>query len=177
MIFKIKFVKLKGPCQPRNYTFPFKKFGAKSRQFNPAWFKEYPNWLEYSISKDAAFCLCCYLFKPEVSEESGRESFVSEEFSNWKKKERLETHVGGPNSAHNQACGKCASIDCTRFLLRQGLAFRAHDESDDSKNQGNFLELLRWLCNHNKDIEVATLKNALNNLKLIAPDIQKDIVN
>ncbi|KAL0557019.1 hypothetical protein IC582_005537 [Cucumis melo] len=43
-----------------------------------------------------------------------------------------------------------ASIDCTRFLLRQGLAFSGHDEIDDSKNQYNFLELLRWLCNHNK---------------------------
>ncbi|KAL0560965.1 hypothetical protein IC582_001383 [Cucumis melo] len=51
-----------------------------------------------------------------------------------------------------------ASIDCTRFLLRQGLAFHGHDETDDSKNQGNFLELLRWLCNHNKDIEAMTLK-------------------
>ncbi|KAL0541598.1 hypothetical protein IC582_021651 [Cucumis melo] len=66
-----------------------------------------------------------------------------------------------------------ASIDCTQFLLREGLTFRGHDETNDSKNQGNFLELLRWLCNHNKDIEVATLKNAPNNLKLIAPDIKK----
>ncbi|KAL4018303.1 hypothetical protein IC575_021894 [Cucumis melo] len=28
-----------------------------------------------------------------------------------------------------------ASIDCTRFLLRQGLSFRGHNETDDSKNQ------------------------------------------
>ena len=66
-----------------------------------------------------------------------------------------------------------ASIDCTRFLLRQGLAFHGRDETYDSKNQGNFLELLRWLCNYNKDIETVTLKNAPNNLKLITPDIKK----
>ena len=65
------------------------------------------------------------------------------------------------------------SIDCTQFLLRQGLAFRGHDETNDSKNQGHFLELLRLLCNHNKDIEGVTLKNAPNNLKLITPDIKK----
>ena len=204
----------KGPCQPRNHTFPLKKFGSQSRRFNPIWFTGYPNWLEYSISKDAAYCLkyvayclCCYLFKPEVGEQSGRDHFVSEGFSNWKKKEKLQTHVGGPNSAHNQAWGKCeallnqkqqiatffnkmsnqaridyrirlgATIDCARFLLQQGLPFRGHDETEDSKNQGNFLELLQWLCNHNKDIEAISLKNAPENLKLAAPDIQKDIVN
>ena len=53
----------KGPCQPRNHTFPLKKFGSHSRRFNPIWFNEYPNLLEYSISKDVVYCLCCYLFK------------------------------------------------------------------------------------------------------------------
>lgn len=33
--------------------------------------------------------------------------FISEGFSNWKKKEILNSHVGGPNSTHNQAWGKC----------------------------------------------------------------------
>ncbi|KAL4032737.1 hypothetical protein IC575_005819 [Cucumis melo] len=70
-----------------------------------------------------------------------------------------------------------ATIDCARFLLQQGLPFRGYDETEDSKIQGNFLELLQWLCNHNKDIEAVSLKNAPENLKLTAPDIQKDIVN
>ncbi|KAL0533945.1 hypothetical protein IC582_028221 [Cucumis melo] len=69
------------------------------------------------------------------------------------------------------------TIDCARFLLQQGLPFRGHDKTEDSKNQGNFLELLQWLCNHNKDIKVISLKNAPENLKLTAPDIQKYIVN
>lgn len=32
-----------------------------------------------------------------------------------------------------------ASIDCIRFLVRQGLPFRGHDESTASVNHGNFL--------------------------------------
>ncbi|XP_031740444.1 uncharacterized protein LOC116403438, partial [Cucumis sativus] len=52
------------------------------------------------------------------------------------------------------------------FLLQQGLPFRGHDETKDSINQGNFLELLQWLCNHNKDIEVISLRNVPENLKL-----------
>jgi hypothetical protein len=70
-----------------------------------------------------------------------------------------------------------ALIDCIRFLLRQGLAFRGHDESKDSSNQGNFLELLRFLADHNEDIKAVTLRNAPKNNMLISPAIQKDIVS
>ena len=35
-----------------------------------------------------------------------------------------------------------ATIDSIQFLLKQGLAFRGHDESRDSGNRENFLELL-----------------------------------
>ena len=70
-----------------------------------------------------------------------------------------------------------ASVDCIRFLLRQGLAFRGHDESEDSINQGNFLELLHFVADHNEDIKKVVFKNAPENLKMIAPKIQKDIVN
>jgi hypothetical protein len=38
-----------------------------------------------------------------------------------------------------------SSLACTRFLLMQGLVFRGHDESANSLNKGNFLELISWL--------------------------------
>ena len=53
----------KGPSQAKKDNFPSKKFGELSTRVNPSWFTEYANWLEYSIAKDIAFCLCCYLFK------------------------------------------------------------------------------------------------------------------
>ena len=70
----------------------------------------------------------------------------------------------------------CASIDVVRLLLEQGLAFRGHDESDNSSNQGNYLRILRFLADHNEDIKKVTLKNAPGNNMLTAPSIQKDIV-
>ena len=73
---------LRGPCQPRSHKFPMSKCGQVLRKFNHVWFEEYPNWLEYSITKDAAFCLCCYLFKPIIGKQAGSDSFVSEGFSN-----------------------------------------------------------------------------------------------
>ncbi|WOH08279.1 hypothetical protein DCAR_0727717 [Daucus carota subsp. sativus] len=70
-----------------------------------------------------------------------------------------------------------ATIDCIRFLLHQGLAFRRNDESSDSVNQGNFLQLLKFLSEHNETINKVVLKNAPGNSKLIAPQIQHDIVH
>ncbi|KAL5543108.1 hypothetical protein UlMin_010818 [Ulmus minor] len=181
-----------GPCQPKDHKFAFSDFG-KERQ--------------YSIDKDSVFCLCCYLFKPNIGEQAGGKSFVEKGFSNWKKKERLVEHVGNHNSYHYQCYKKCealmtekqqiqnivlkknigdriryrtrltASVDCIRFLIRQGLAFRGHDESEDSTNQGNFLELLNFLADHNEEVRVVALKNAPENLRLTSPKIQKDIVN
>ncbi|XP_031277629.1 zinc finger MYM-type protein 1-like [Pistacia vera] len=145
--------------------------------------------------------------KTAIISQAGSNAFVSEGFCNWKKSERFQIHVGQPNSAHNQARRSCvelmnqkqhikvalskqsdqvrieyrtrlaASIVFIRFLLRQGLAFRGHDETEDSKNQGNFLRLLHFLAQRNEHFKSIVLKNAPGNLKLIALVIQKDIVN
>ncbi|KAK8940884.1 hypothetical protein KSP39_PZI009869 [Platanthera zijinensis] len=199
---------LKGPCQPKTHEFPRTIIGNISRKFNPAWFEHFPSWLEYSIEKDAAFCLFCYLFKQEMGQQSGGDSFVIDGFKNWKKGfAKFKEHVGGPTSIHNRAVILCnnlmdsrqhidtsfhkqtdqakedyrtrltATINCIRFLIRQGLALRGNDESDASLNQGNFLELLRFLGNHNESISKVILQNAPENHKLTAPDIQKDIIN
>ncbi|XP_075645560.1 uncharacterized protein LOC142616631 [Castanea sativa] len=142
-----------------------------------------------------------------ASLEGGGDSFVTEGFRNWKKKEKLQNHVGDHNSAHNIAQRKCeallnqrqsiqtvinkqsdvekreyrtrlnASVDCICFLLRQRLAFRGHDESKDSNNQGNFFELLRFLANHNEEIDKAVLENAPENHQMTSPNIQKEIAN
>ncbi|XP_057775162.1 uncharacterized protein LOC130994150 [Salvia miltiorrhiza] len=57
------------------------------------------------------------------------------------------------------------------------MAFRGHDESEESLNQGNFMELLKLLASCSKEISNVVLKNAPENLKLTSPDIQKDIIN
>ena len=197
----------KGPCQPHVDDFPQRDISGVMRRFSATWYIEYKNWLEYSQEKDAAFCLCCYLFRPDNGKQAGGDVFVTRGFTTWNKKDKLRTHVGGLNSAHNQAVKKCedlmkqkqhiqsvlykqseqakieyrtrlnASVDCIRFLLLQGLAFRGHDEFEDSKIKGNFLELLQFLADHNESINEVVLQNTPKNNKLCHPDIQKDIVN
>lgn len=196
-----------GPCQPRNHVFPFREFGGKSRRFVPAWFDEHESQLEYSIAKDEVFCLCCYLFKTDNGEQGGGNTFVSEGFSNWNEKKRLQVHVGSQNSIHNNAMRKCqalmnekqhvgfamnkkpddarykywarleASVACIRFLLCQGLAFREHDEFEESRNKGQILQLLEFRASRDESIREFVLKNAPENDEMISPRIQKDIVN
>ncbi|KAJ8750553.1 hypothetical protein K2173_015712 [Erythroxylum novogranatense] len=59
----------------------------------------------------------------------------------------------------------------------QGLPFRGNDESENSTNQGNFLELLKFIASNNEEIRNVILGNAPENLKLTSPDIQRDIIN
>ena len=69
-----------------------------------------------------------------------------------------------------------ASLTCLRFLLGQGLAFRGHDESEESYSRGNFIELLKWLGGKVEEIRKYTFQNAPKNCQLTSPKIQKDII-
>ncbi|XP_052176606.1 uncharacterized protein LOC127790915 [Diospyros lotus] len=100
-------------------------------------------------------------------------------------KEKLQEYVGSDNSPHNKARIKFeAFINQEKdirivfdFFYEQGFAFRGHDEFEDSNNQGNFLEPLNFLADHNDEIKAVAFKNAFENLKLTSPDIQKDIIS
>ncbi|XP_008226412.1 PREDICTED: zinc finger MYM-type protein 1-like [Prunus mume] len=70
-----------------------------------------------------------------------------------------------------------AALDCTRYLLPQSLPFRGHDESETSSNKGNYVELLQFLANHDEKVRAVVFENAPGNLKHIAPNIKKEIVN
>ena len=59
---------------------------------------------------DAAFCLCYHLYRLGIGEQSSGDSFVLEQFTNWKKKERIDVYVGGPISAHNQPWKRCQDL-------------------------------------------------------------------
>ncbi|CAL2239627.1 unnamed protein product [Prunus armeniaca] len=121
--------------------------------------------------------------------------------------ENFRDHVGQVGSLHNKATQHCtdlmnqkqhvetivikqtyqarvnyrilltAALDCTRYLLRQGLPFRGHDESETSSNKGNYVELLQFLADHDEKVRAVVFENAPGNLKYIAPNIQKELVN
>ncbi|KAK4269941.1 hypothetical protein QN277_023034 [Acacia crassicarpa] len=136
---------------------------------------------------------------------SAQEAFVSGGFKNWQKKDRIKAHVGDHKSVRSRCyqAGQDlmkqkqhidiafsniseqqkidyrirlkTSLDCVRFLLRNGEPFRGRDESTSSNHQGLFLELLKFYSKPNKEMSDVVLENAPDNNKLTSPMIQKDL--
>ncbi|KAK9665781.1 hypothetical protein RND81_14G135800 [Saponaria officinalis] len=142
----------KGPCKPRpNGDFPQSLQGNKPRRFKALWYGRY-DWLEYSEQNDAAFCFYCYLFK-EPTSIPGANVFEIGGYKNWKNAlVRFAKHVG------------------------KGLAFRGHDESAQSSNKGNFLELLDWLGKNSESVAKVVLAKAPENHQVTCPTIQKELI-
>ena len=116
----------------------------------------------------------------------------------------LPHHIGGVRSDHNNARLHCddfhnqrqsvssklscatkeseelykirltSSLECTRFLISQGMAFRGHDESSTSLNKGNFCEMIDWYKDKNEKVRHA-FDRGPKNCKMLAPEIQKDL--
>ncbi|XP_035837174.1 zinc finger MYM-type protein 1-like [Helianthus annuus] len=106
-------------------------------------------------------------FKEEWSHfGDGRDTFVSGGYNNWKRthKEKREYRLR-----------LSASTLLGKRLLNGGLAFCGHDESKDSLNKGNFLELLELMGEMNEELAKVILENAPANNQMTSPKIQADI--
>ncbi|KAG4921437.1 hypothetical protein JHK84_050311 [Glycine max] len=119
-------------------------FGEKHpRRFQSTWFKMFPSWLEYSPT-DTTYCLPCYVFCKKPSGRLRSNVFTREGFRAWKKVNSRKNcaflnHIGdNPCSPHNNAMKYC-----------QLVFFRVHDEGPESKNRGNFLEMIKLLASYN----------------------------
>lgn len=96
---------VKGPTQPRGHAFP----KTTRRCFRAAWFDDY-DWLEYSVSKDAAYCFYCFLFRREAEHEKfGHVVFSKTGYDTWKNAANrgFPDHCRAVNGCHNKA-RKCA---------------------------------------------------------------------
>ena len=154
--------------------------------------------------KAYCFC-CFLFRDRSHKKEVGYEAFVLNGWDTWSIPTRLKDHVGEPGSVHDQAMRKCtallkrdqhidvatqlhdqaskvayftrlnASVDTARLLLKQGLPFRGHDESKNSHNKGNFLEVRDFLVEHDPVVGKAMGKHAAQNALMVAPQVQKDI--
>ncbi|CAK8532870.1 unnamed protein product [Lathyrus sativus] len=69
------------------------------------------------------------------------------------------------------------SIDIVHWLTFQARAFRGRDESTESLNQGNFLELIKLLVGYNDEVVKVVLENAPSNSKYTSQLIQKEILH
>ncbi|XP_066395765.1 uncharacterized protein [Miscanthus floridulus] len=157
---------------------------------------------DVSVKKDSAFCFICYLFKKG----SGSKTFIVDGWNNWNigntallkhsgsraHKAAQERYIGfmNPKVAIDYNIDKWSEEElrlykkrltysprCIKFLLHQGLAFRGHDESEESSNRGNFIELLKFLAGNSEEVNKYVLNNAPGNCTLTSPKIQKQIIH
>ncbi|KAL7608365.1 uncharacterized protein LOC111909051 [Lactuca sativa] len=110
-----------------------------------------------------------------VGEQGGRDEFISEGFHYWSKKDSFRKHMELEKS--NYEIRLLATICSCRFLLKNALPFRGHDEMEKSNNKGLFIEVLSLIREDNEKIFKVTLENAPKNEKLTSPTIKKDIVD
>ncbi|CAN6175040.1 unnamed protein product [Urochloa humidicola] len=116
----------------------------------------------------------------------------------------LPDHVGSVGSTHDKCVKKCddfknqrqgvahvlfkankrseelyetrlaSTLRCSRFLLKQGMPFRGHDETATSLNKGNLLELIDFLKDNNEEVRDAYDRGGLN-CKMTSHMVQKDL--
>ncbi|KAK1874902.1 Zinc finger MYM-type protein 1 [Dissostichus eleginoides] len=70
---------------------------------------------------------------------------------------QLNDQLRRETELHNERVNKNREIlkrliDCVLFLGKQELSFRGHDESAESRNRGNYVELLSFLAESNTDL-------------------------
>ncbi|KAH9647563.1 TTF-type domain-containing protein [Citrus sinensis] len=69
------------------------------------------------------------------------------------------------------------TVEAIRYLAFQGCSFRGHDESKNSLNRGNFLQLLKAFASNNEKITDVILDKAPKHASYISPNIQKEILH
>ena len=197
---------LKKPCQPKTHDFPQRDISGRLRRFSLNWFKkwdwlEYSVEMDaafcfvcYLFKRDVeinkggdAFVVGGFRAwnKPERLEKhvggiKSAHNIAYEKYVNLRDAKKTSIEFVFDNASEVQMneyhIRLNASLTCLRFLLGQGLAFRGHDESEESYSRGNFIELLKWLGGKVEEIRKYTFQNAPKNCQLTSPKIQKDII-
>jgi len=63
-----------------------------------------------------------------------------------------------------------------RFLARQNISFRGHDERHDSANHGNFLEMVHFTARYNPVIK-NWLESHPENVTWLSHDVQNELLH
>ena len=187
---------------PKNFQFPSKMLGNKDRKCQYVWLEKW-EWLEYSIKLDACYCFVCFWFRGDLSSQltspkgwsSWKDSDRLQKHRDGKKHEnasqlyieyksrlltahQIGTIIWSANTAEIQENREYVTAICDVLLLcaRQNLPLRGHQESADSLNRGNFLEIISLLGKYNNTIG-DKLKYSPKNAIYTSPDIQNELLS
>ncbi|XP_038681328.1 zinc finger MYM-type protein 1-like [Tripterygium wilfordii] len=163
-----------GPNQPVLANYPRTKSGGQNQRFQQSWFIKFP-WLEYSISKDAAFCFPCFVFQDR---EPLHPAFTVNGFNSWKRVNNgakcvFLAHMGGPTSPHNNAV---RNVEALKNISRHiDKVMNVQSLENVKKNRlclKTTIDSVRWLtlqgCALRGHDESLTSKNRGNLVELIS---------
>ncbi|XP_075074756.1 uncharacterized protein LOC107805975 [Nicotiana tabacum] len=125
------------------------------RQFSSSWFKcSYSRWLEYSVKKDAAFCLCCCLFKNDYVHGSTGDSFTKTGFKAWNKaSKRLDLNVGKVNSLYHTCFNKMLDLSNQSQSIQVAFDKQSEKQRNEHRIRVNVsIDVVRILVDESKDI-------------------------
>ncbi len=114
------------------------------------------------IHKNAAFQYSCFISGNDIQHSISESAKLAE-------KERREK-VDKNRNVISSLC------KVTTFLARQNLAFRGHDESENSSNKGNYLELIQLISVFDSNI-ASYLKENKRYSRYTSPAIQNEIIS
>ena len=187
---------LHSPNHPKVSVIPAQKLPTRTLYFQSKWYEDY-DWIHYDPDLKKILCFHCSKASAMgiIDLAHNKEpAFTSEGFNNWKKAiEKFKLHQASHThllSVSQIAAVKRPSVSAQihtqkqneqaiarncllklftsiRYLLRQGSAFRGHDESN-----GNFLQLLKLRREDVPDLEMY-LKNTTN---FTSPCAQNEMV-
>ena len=93
-----------GPNQPRDCSYPKRRFSNGNLSFNPSWFDQSiaSNWLEYSPIADKMYCFSCHLFS--LSSDTSDLKWSLQGVNNWKKGlEEIKKHSISMHHMYDEA--------------------------------------------------------------------------
>ncbi|CAF4909321.1 unnamed protein product [Rotaria sp. Silwood1] len=118
----------------------------ENRSFQVRWYIK-RDWLEYSVERDAVFCYYCRHFSQfGTPTRIQRDAFTTCGFNNWKR------------------------------ALATDRALRGHDESTDSNNRGNLIEILKWSAKTDP-LAKAVLEESAGNATYLSHQIQNELLS
>lgn len=181
-------------------SYPKTVFGSQSRSFSLGLYRKF-EFIEYSVSVDAVFCNPCRLFG--ISD--GEQCFRTRGFRNWQKSNKIADHqntIYHKNSVSAQSAflrtkltgtvlqqqlGYHASLvrenreyvksvaKVAVMCARQNIALRGHDETHESANKGNFLEIVDLLTQESKEFRERR-ERAAGNCTYLTSDSQNALI-
>lgn len=177
--------------------------GSKSnRGFSENWYQKY-KWLTASTTKNKLFCWACVLFsnqkgkpwcdtgydnlkelfravqKHDISKEHTYSQLKLDLFGKQNVYMAINNSVRLENIKHNEIVKNNHSvlrrlIDLIILLGTQELAFRGHDETEKSLNQGNYRELIKFLRKY--DREFCDLLSDSKTFSGVSKTIQNELI-